>query len=525
MTSYLGYETFDVSDPTAMSLLGATDFNRVFSFKQIVVNGSGLGVAAEGVTQNDDGNHHVSIYDVRDPRRTTRFVTTLATPGVAHAVSIYNGLAYVADGAAGLQVVNYLAFDTGGVAPTIALSASFPLDPAVAEEGQIVRVTAQVDDDVQVRNVEFYVDDRLVLADGAFPFECRFVAPLLSEAGTFSLRARATDTGGNATWTERITVRLSRDLRAPTVLGTFPGDGVVIGALNHVAATFSEVIDPGTLSSDSFQVTAVGPDGRAGTVDDQRASGTFSYNAAIRTATLTFSTNLPPGGYSFVVAPPLSDTAGNLMVEPFRSRFWVAGGLDTDQDGIPDDLEQLLGLDAANPDSNANGVWDGDEDFDGDGLRNSWEIVWGLSPNLADSDSNQIDDGAEDADLDSLVNLREQAFRTNPLVADTDGDGWPDETEVTARSNPLQERSRPRLHIATARSIRVKLPSSITPAELSVNVIVAKPMVRLQLPASVEPVFVLNTIIARPPIELMLTNTVEAGPIPGARATSEISGP
>src|SRR6185369_7778565 len=89
-----------------------------------------------------DGTHHVTLYNVSNPTQTTSFITTLQTPGVARAVSIYNGLAYVADSTS-LQVMNYLAFDTGTNPPTISLTASFPLSPAQAEEGKITRVTAQ----------------------------------------------------------------------------------------------------------------------------------------------------------------------------------------------------------------------------------------------------------------------------------------------------------------------------------------------------------------------------------------------
>ena len=46
------------------------------------------------------------------------------TPGVATSVTIYNGLAYTADGGSGLQVINYLPYDNKNVAPTIALSTS-----------------------------------------------------------------------------------------------------------------------------------------------------------------------------------------------------------------------------------------------------------------------------------------------------------------------------------------------------------------------------------------------------------------
>src|SRR6185503_935778 len=88
-----------------------------FGWRQLVPNGSGLGVAAVGPNATNDGPHDVSLYDVGDPTKTDEFVTTFETPGLSYALSIYNGLAYVADGEAGLQVVNYLPYDAQGVPP------------------------------------------------------------------------------------------------------------------------------------------------------------------------------------------------------------------------------------------------------------------------------------------------------------------------------------------------------------------------------------------------------------------------
>ena len=45
------------------------------------------------------------------------FETRFITPGNAGSIAIYNGLAYVADGRNGLQVVNYKAFDINGIVP------------------------------------------------------------------------------------------------------------------------------------------------------------------------------------------------------------------------------------------------------------------------------------------------------------------------------------------------------------------------------------------------------------------------
>ena len=60
----------------------------------------------------------------------------------------------------------YLPYDANGVPPRISLSTSFATNGV--EEGKWVRLTANVADDVQVRNVEFYVDVQLI--DGNFSF-------------------------------------------------------------------------------------------------------------------------------------------------------------------------------------------------------------------------------------------------------------------------------------------------------------------------------------------------------------------
>src|SRR5204862_6475610 len=179
-----------------------------------------LGVATVSPTQAFDGPHNVSLYDVRDPTKTNQFLTEFVTPGVARAVSLYNGLAYVADNDKGLEVINYLPYDAKGVPPTVTLDTNFV--PGVAEEGQPFRVTAHVADDVQVRNVEFYVDGQKVATDGNFPFEHRFITPLIGLNRTnFIIRARTTDTGGNATWSEQINATLVPDATPPAVLHVF----------------------------------------------------------------------------------------------------------------------------------------------------------------------------------------------------------------------------------------------------------------------------------------------------------------
>jgi hypothetical protein len=161
---------FDLTNPRNPTLR-QQNLTTQLGWKQLVPNGAGLGLAVVGPNGSDGGADDVSLYDLGPSGLNLAFVTTYVTPGVARALSIYNGIAYVADGTAGLQVLNYLAYDNGTNPPTISLTANFGLAPAQVEGGKNVRVSAVVTDDVQVRNVEFYVDSQRIVTDGNHPFE------------------------------------------------------------------------------------------------------------------------------------------------------------------------------------------------------------------------------------------------------------------------------------------------------------------------------------------------------------------
>jgi hypothetical protein len=379
------------------------------------------------------------MYDLGADRAGMTFLATFETPGLATAMTIFNGLLYVADGDSGLSVVNYLAYDSHGVAPTISLAASFPLNPAQAEEGKLVRITANVSDDVQVRNVEFFVNGIRIATDGNFPFEARFVTPLLGSGNTsFTVKAKATDTGGNVKWTDETTVNLVPDATPPKLKHTFPTAGAIVGSADTLVGYFSEPLDSSTISAASFTLINAGADLAFGTPDDVTISGgTFTWRAELNAAFLNFAANLPAGLYKATVKAPIADLAHNPMTEPASWQFWIIGQQDSDNDGVPDNVEAALGLDPNNADTNGNGVLDGDEDFDGDGLRNRWELLFGYDPRKKDSDENGIADNLEDGDFDGLTNLQEQAAGSNPFSADSDKDGRDDASEVADGTNPM----------------------------------------------------------------------------------------
>ncbi len=90
----------------------------------------------------------------------------------------------------------------------------------------------------------------------------------------------------------------------------------------------------------------------------------------------------------------------------------VVLSVDSDGDGIPDDAELRLGLNPHDP-------TDALLDLDHDGLTNLQEYQLGTDPRNPDTDGDGLTDGQE-------VLL----YHTNPLVASTDGTGIPDGIEV-----------------------------------------------------------------------------------------------
>ncbi|MFM8358482.1 MAG: Ig-like domain-containing protein, partial [Verrucomicrobiota bacterium] len=432
-THTAGFNVFDITDRANLRPLRQNNTPQR-GWKQIVLNGSGLGIATVDANSTDDGAHDVSVYGVGADGLSLNFLATLPTPGLATAVALYNGLAYVADGRAGLQVVNYLPYDAGNQPPTVALAADFPLDPARAEEGKLVRVAARVTDDVQVARVEFHLNGSRIATDGNHPFETRFVTPTIVPGpggNTFRLRARAFDTGGNFAWSAETTVTLVPDATPPRIVRRFPAPGAIVGSAQSVSAQFDEPLDPATLETRSVRMFFAGADGVFGTPDDARVeSFTLDYRADLNGLFLGFAAPLPPGLYEVRLSDPLADRAGNVLPSPAVWRFWVLGQEDTDNDGVPDNIELALGLNPANPDSNGNGILDGQEDPDRDRLPTAWELVYGLDPRLADSNGNGLNDDLEDSgDQDGLRNFDEWRAGGSPGSADSDGDGWDDNGE------------------------------------------------------------------------------------------------
>lgn len=441
-TSYTsGFNAISLADPENPTLIRRNNTNS-FGWKQIFSNGNNRAVVAISANSTGDSNHNVALYDDSNVAEEAPFLTEYPTPGYAYAFVLFNGLIYIADGQRGLQVVNYEAFDTEGIPPEISITVDAP--DGTVEEGKFARVKADAFDDVLVRNVTFLVNGRTAVIDGNFPYTAQLLMPLISDGvEEVVIEAVARDTGGNIGRSDPLVLELVPDATPPRIRKTKPLNGSFTGRLRTVSAIVSEPVDLSTITAASVRLKEAGPDQIFGTADDIIMTEMMrGFEESTQNLTLSSDEDLPPGRYQFRVNPPFADLAGNAIEEPFVSSFLIFGFEDADGDGIPDDVEPLLGLDPLNPDTNGNGIPDGLEDYDNDGLPNAGEILLEKDPTDPDSDSDGILDGAADSDSDGINDGDEIRMGTDPLRADTDGDGLTDFDELNEGTDPLNPDSR-----------------------------------------------------------------------------------
>lgn len=93
--------------------------------------------------------------------------------------------------------------------------------------------------------------------------------------------------------------------------------------------------------------------------------------------------------------------------------------IDSDEDGLPDFVEEQIGTDINN------------EDTDSDGLTDYQEYyILGTDPLVYDSVTEGVSDADADSDDDGLSNIKEFELGTKPFNPDTDNDGLTDGDEV-----------------------------------------------------------------------------------------------
>ena len=178
--------------------------------------------------------------------------------------------------------------------------------------GGLVRGTvvplAVASDNVGITSVQFQLNGANIgplLTSG--PYRIDWNTTTVAD-GAYSLTAVATDSVGNTTTSSPVTVTVQNT--APTVTGETPAQGAMglSTSAPNITATFSEVVQPGTISfvlKDS-----------AGNI----VAGSSTYNSATNTATLTPSGALDPSKTYTVTLSGAQDLAGNPMA-PFSWSF------------------------------------------------------------------------------------------------------------------------------------------------------------------------------------------------------------
>ncbi|HVF38960.1 MAG TPA: Ig-like domain-containing protein [Gemmatimonadaceae bacterium] len=142
---------------------------------------------------------------------------------------------------------------------------------------------------------------------------------------TFSITTGARDLAGNAlatAFSSTFTTVAPSDVTAPTVVSTNPASGAGgVGVSSTVSVTFSETMDPATISSSTITLAPSGGSAVAATV---------SYNAGSNTATLIPSSPLSNSTtYTLTVTTGVKDAAGNSLASAFTTSFSTAAAVDT----------------------------------------------------------------------------------------------------------------------------------------------------------------------------------------------------
>jgi len=219
------------------------------------------------------------------------------------------------------------------------------------------------------------------------------------DANTQSLAQEAASTPAQSVQPQKDVATLGQE--STENLSATNGDAATRGNGNASSAPGSVTRGGETLPS----AAPVGPEGTSNVTKNApptvSVSGTTSTPPVIALAPGVASAPEP-------VVETVETTAPVETSEPVATDTAVASETDLDADNYADAAELEVGLDPNNPDTDGDGVADGDE-----------VNIYGTDPFTADSDGDGISDGGELFDS-----------RTDPLVWDTNGDGVADGEEL-----------------------------------------------------------------------------------------------
>ena len=329
-----GYLTVNVSDPSKMAVEGSQDFNLASSVPgaRVAVNGSGIGVTIGSAGARSTTNE-LDVFDASDPTKVNQFITAIQLPGslveTPSGVALDGTAAFVADGSAGLQIVNYesLANGNNSAGPSIQITSQpKTLDPTkpglTLVEGQQVTFGVKVSDTAPVTSVQLLAvtTDPTTGATVTTALQNNVNAPFDLNASTLpllaslngaslSLEIQATDAAGHVSTTAPIAVTLLADTTPPRVTSVSIADGATrTQAFQDIEVNFSKPINPNSVNASTF--TIIGPDGKP----LSGATATLAANGSSVQVAFNAAGNLPAGAYQLQIDNAnVHDLVGNAI--------------------------------------------------------------------------------------------------------------------------------------------------------------------------------------------------------------------
>jgi hypothetical protein len=311
VSTFNGYGTVDVSDPSNPRVI-ARPTQGIASIA-MALNGSGLGVSV-GTALDASLTPVLMVENTSDPTNTGQFVTRVNLPQTASDIALGGGIAFVADGSSGLEVVNYEPFDTNNVPPTITVT---PPASTQVTEGSTVTLAAKISDDVQVRNVAILLNGKVIKNDVTYPFDLSAVMPSIAANGSsqVTVQIQATDTGGNTTTSAPIALTLVPDTTPPQIVNQNVAENAVEGAtFRTLIYTFSKPLDLSTVNASTFALT--GPGGAT------IAPDSIETRIGNEVVQVTYDP-LAQGQYHFTIDGGVKDTAGVALGSSVTTDFSI----------------------------------------------------------------------------------------------------------------------------------------------------------------------------------------------------------
>jgi hypothetical protein len=279
---------------------------------------SGDGLLAFAASGSDDASlKHIGILDISNTADTGKLLETIDTAGPAYDLTLHGEYAYVAAGAAGLQVARFVSADGAKNPPVVTLDAGNISEAPLA--GSLVRLTADVLAADQVRRVDFYINGEKVASDGNYPFEYRFYSADPDSLESATISACAEDIDGNRACSapQQLNPKASGKLK---VLAVTPADGSETprDSKYTISARFSAALDTSTVSLKNVTLTQLAQ-GKSPAANIPLAS--VSYQPATRSILLEPKTALTAGSYRVSLLPAIRGSSGDTLSASYVWNF------------------------------------------------------------------------------------------------------------------------------------------------------------------------------------------------------------